>query len=183
VAERLAASPLWPAVQPVYSAGVWAASFGVMGVTAVSAIALSPFIPFKRSHRWLGGAGMAACVPITALASAAIQTPSAARRSGPATIPRRKQKRVTSASAPKAVPSSRPKISAAARGVRLSRPRLSNMGRPFRGTFVPHMPAIRRGSSRWRPRNRLCARRMFRTLGAGGTRLRRSPPGAVPVPA
>ena len=65
VAERLAASPLWPAVQPVYSAGVWAASFGVMGVTAVSAIALSPFIPFKRSHRWLGGAGMAACVPIT----------------------------------------------------------------------------------------------------------------------
>jgi 1-acyl-sn-glycerol-3-phosphate acyltransferase len=65
VAERVAQSAAWPVVQPLYSVGVWAASFTVMGVTALSAIALSPFIPFKRSHRWLGGAGMAACVPIT----------------------------------------------------------------------------------------------------------------------
>lgn len=57
--------PAWKYVQPAFSAGVWASSFAMMGATATTAIALSPFIPFKESHSWLGAKGMAKCVDLT----------------------------------------------------------------------------------------------------------------------
>ncbi len=57
--------PAWPVVQPVFSAGVWASALGVMSATAVAAFGLTPVIPFRESHNWVGAAGMARCLKLT----------------------------------------------------------------------------------------------------------------------
>lgn len=57
--------PSWKYIQPFFSAGVWASSFTMMGVTAAGALAVSPFMAWKDHHHWLGGAGLAKCVDLT----------------------------------------------------------------------------------------------------------------------
>ncbi len=88
----------------------------------------------------------APCVPTSAVASAASQTPAADRRStGSPVTARRRQKRVTSARAPKATPRSIPRPSAACWGV-TGRFRDSNMAAPAVSRLA-HMPFGRQASS------------------------------------
>jgi 1-acyl-sn-glycerol-3-phosphate acyltransferase len=49
----------------VFSVVVWILALGWMSLVAVAALLLSPFVPFKRSHPYLGAPGMAACIRFT----------------------------------------------------------------------------------------------------------------------
>ena len=63
--RELADSPVWPVLEPPFSAGVWASSMAVMTATAATAFALTPVIPFKDSHPYVGARGMATCIRLT----------------------------------------------------------------------------------------------------------------------
>lgn len=63
--DMLVGHPLWPVLQPVYSAGVWASAFGLMGVGATTAVLLHPWVKFRDAHWFFAGITLGGVVPIT----------------------------------------------------------------------------------------------------------------------
>ncbi len=53
------------ATQVVYSAAVWTVAFAWMGGVSVVWGVSSLFVPFTKTHNYIGGPGMAACLKIT----------------------------------------------------------------------------------------------------------------------
>lgn len=53
------------AAQVVYSAAVWGVSFAWMGAVAVTWAAVSTVVPSRKTHNYIGGPGMGACLKFT----------------------------------------------------------------------------------------------------------------------
>ncbi len=64
IASGLVENPTWPAVRPVFSAGVWATSLSVLVSTAGAVFAMLPVTEFKHANA-MAANGVGTLIPIT----------------------------------------------------------------------------------------------------------------------